>query len=1106
LSNKESYHSNYHLLIAKLDEFRKKYYKNRLIRGLLLMGAIVLSFYLLVVFTEYFGHFSTVIRTFMFYLYLAVALGVVIYFVVIPIVYLFRPKINYYEASALIGKHFNDVKDKLLNTLELKDMAEKDYASKDLIEASINHRIHQLKPVPFTLAVNISENKKYLKFIIFPLLLILFLLILSPRVLTEGSLRVVKHSTYFKKPTPFDFFLLNKSLNAVRNEEFIIKLKVKGKILPARVFVKIEDNEYLMKQVKSGYFEYSVKNVREPFRFFFKSGNVESESYKVKIFPKPLMKGFTIDLIYPAYTGKKNEKINNTGDVTVPQGTKIIWNFATSDVDLMKIIFGNENYTIYSKGKTELSFTRTMHKNTWYSIKPVNKYLTNNDTVQYYISIIPDAFPRIEAKQQQDSNDTKYLFFDGEISDDYGIRKLYFIYKVISETDSNKNEVKQEIPVSGGMYQSFVYSFDLRKLKIKAGESVEYYFEVWDNDGVNGSKSARSQRFYYNAPSQEEARVEANKTSDDLKNEMEKAAEKAQKLQKDIQDAQKKLIDNKNIDWDDKKFIEEIIDKQKQLKEQIEEIKEKYVENVNKQDDYHDLDKDILEKYKELFDKFEQIMPEDIKQLYEELEKLLQQNQKDDVQRELDKMKQDQKSIEKELDRMLELFKRLEFESKIDEMTEKLDELEQKQEKLAQETEQNKTDKNELQKKQEELNKDFQQIKKDINDLEKINEELENPHDMEDTKTDQEEIQQEQQNSLQEMQKNKMKKASQNQKNAAQKMKNLSEKMKSMKMDMQMEELEINYEKLRRILENLLHVSFDQEKLIDDFKEINNYNPKYVELTQQQKKLKDDMKMIEDSLFALSKELPMIESFVNKEVDNVNSYMQKTLDLLAERYIQDARGKQAYALTSINNLAVMLSEILKQMQEQMSEMSGKGSKKTKKSGKGNLPDLKKLQEQLSKQIQEIKQGLKPGQQMSKEMAQMAARQEMIRNAIRKMQEEMGSGDKANDELNKKLQELQKLLEENEKDLINKKIDAETIRRQQEITIKFLEAEKAEKKQEKDEKRESKTAREIFNQKPPSLEEYLKNKQKETEILQPVPADLTPFYKAKVKDYFQKLPR
>jgi len=1103
---------NYRFLLHKLDEFRRKYYKNLVLRGIIILFSISLISFLVVIFSEFIGHFSITVRTILFYLYLLINSAVLTYYVVIPLIKIYKPSnsLTYRQASVMIGKFFPEVKDKLLNTLELKEMADQSIYSRTLIEASIDQRINELKPVPFSFAINFSENRKYLKYLLIPLFILTILLFTTPKVVTESTERLVKHNTYYKKPAPFEFELLNKNLNAVKNEEFTLRLKVSGKSVPANVFIKIDNYEYLMKEKRNGVYEYTLKNVRNPLRFYFFSGNIKSETFKLNVLPKPLLKGFTVSLNYPAYTGKKPETISNTGDFTIPEGTRVVWHFSTEDAEQLMIYFGDQLFRLSPEKRNTFSLSKTIKNNSSYLIKISNNKVVSKDTIQYYISVIPDAYPRIEAEQQIDSSNTKYLFFTGEAADDYGLRKLYFVYHFLESDDSSKlnKDFKISVPVTlNSVYQNFYYAINLDDLKISHGESFEYFFEVWDNDGVNGSKSTRSRKFFFAAPSEKQMQEMAEKSAEDLKKDIQNAAKKSQEIQKELLEAQKKLIDKNKMDWDDKKRIQELLNKQKDLIQQVEEMKEKYIENVQKQDDYQELSKELLEKYRQLYEKFEEIMPEDIKKLYEELEKLLEQNNKEGIQQELDKLKKDQKSLEKELDRMLELFKKLEFENKLDNITQKLDELSQKQEKLSEETEKSKEkEKESLEQKQEELNKEFKDLQEEFNELEKLNKNLENPKDLEDTKDDRQEIQEEQEKSMEEMQDNNMKKAAQNQKNASRKMKELSEKMKSMKMEMEMKSLEINYEKLRRILENLLHVSFEQEDLANQFKSVNSYNPKYVELTQKQKKLKDDMKLIEDSLFALSKELPMIESFVNKEVENVNYQMLKTIELLAERMIGDARTRQGYALTSINNLAVMLSELLKQMQEEMSNMKSSGKKSMKKKKKGGLPDLQKLQEELSKQIQDLKQqGNKPGSQMSKQLAQMAARQEMLRNAIRNLQKEMGAGDKANDELNKALQELQKLLEENEKDLVEGKITERTLKRQQDIKVKFLEAEKAEKKQDEEERRESKTANDIFNRKPPSLEEYLKNKQKEVELLKSVPPDFSPYYKSKVKEYFRLLP-
>ena len=65
------------------------------------------------------------------------------------------------------------------------------------------------------------------------------------------------------------------------------------------------------------------------------------------------------------------------------------------------------------------------------------------------------------------------------------------------------------------------------------------------------------------------------------------------------------------------------------------------------------------------------------------IEKLLEKNNKNLTQEELSKMQLDNKSLQKELDRILELYKQLEFDQKLTNTIEKLDELANDQEKLS---------------------------------------------------------------------------------------------------------------------------------------------------------------------------------------------------------------------------------------------------------------------------------------------------------------------------------------------------------------------------------------------------------------------------------------
>jgi hypothetical protein len=72
---------------------------------------------------------------------------------------------------------------------------------------------------------------------------------------------------------------------------------------------------------------------------------------------------------------------------------------------------------------------------------------------------------------------------------------------------------------------------------------------------------------------------------------------------------------------------------------------------------------------------------------------------------------------------------------------------------------------------------------------------------------------------------------------------------------------------LRDILENLIQLSFDQERVMKDFKAVSLQDPRFVKLAQDQLKLQDDAKIIEDSLYALANRVLQIQSFRNARAE-----------------------------------------------------------------------------------------------------------------------------------------------------------------------------------------------------------------------------------------------
>jgi hypothetical protein len=341
-------------------------------------------------------------------------------------------------------------------------------------------------------------------------------------------------------------------------------------------------------------------------------------------------------------------------------------------------------------------------------------------------------------------------------------------------------------------------------------------------------------------------------------------------------------------------------------------------------------------------------------------------------------------------------------------------------------------------------------------------------------------------------------------------MKDLAESLQSAASAMQQQQQTEDLQALRQLLDNLIKLSFDQESLLEELASVPTGNPRYVELVQEQFRLREDAEMVEDSLLALASRVFEISTFVTRELADMNRHMDKGIEQLAERRVGEGRVEQQFVMTSLNNLALMLNEVMDQMMEQMANQMP-GNQMCQKPGSGKpgaqgKPQMGKMQEQLNKQLQQLKDGQQPGQRNplgAKQFAQMAARQAAIRQALDQLAQQMQGGGE-DGELAREMKEIADQMEKTEEDLVNKVFENGTLMRQQQILTRLLEAEEAMREREISPKRESNTAEEISPAIPPSLEEYLKKRQSEIDLFKTVPADLKPYYRQLVEEYLNNL--
>ena len=135
----------------------------------------------------------------------------------------------------------------------------------------------------------------------------------------------------------------------------------------------------------------------------------------------------------------------------------------------------------------------------------------------------------------------------GQINDDHGFSKLTFNYRLLSK--DLENSVKpfiQSVKFDKTELQSnFIHTWNATEAGAGPGEQIEYYFEVFDNDGVNGPKASRSDIKILQILSEKELDEQLDKITEQIKDKMEQAIKKSIQVDKEAKKLNQELLNKK---------------------------------------------------------------------------------------------------------------------------------------------------------------------------------------------------------------------------------------------------------------------------------------------------------------------------------------------------------------------------------------------------------------------------------------------------------------------------------------------------------------------------------------------------------------------------------
>jgi len=309
-----------------------------------------------------------------------------------------------------------------------------------------------------------------------------------------------------------------------------------------------------------------------------------------------------------------------------------------------------------------------------------------------------------------------------------------------------------------------------------------------------------------------------------------------------------------------------------------------------------------------------------------------------------------------------------------------------------------------------------------------------------------------------------MQQARQQQRQLQKRLQNMQSRLSMMNKQMQNQQQRMNMTGLRSALENTLRLSKEQESLRKTIEQLQADGPSVRRYAVDQQSLANGLKTVADSLQSIAGKIPEMSQAVQKKTGDALRAMEKSTNALDQREANEATGYQKTSMMNLNELSLLLSRLLNQMQKK--QQSGGSGQMSMQQAMQQLQKASGQQQKLNQKIQKYlnqTQGNRLSPNMQARRKQLARQQRRIKKQL----DEMNVGEETKNRIMGDLEKIAEQMETSAKDLEgSERHSRDLIDRQQQILTRLLNAQQSLRTQGKKQQRRGRTADESFDRESP----------------------------------------
>ncbi|MGA3285961.1 MAG: DUF4175 family protein [Bacteroidota bacterium] len=1116
------------MLSHRLHLVRTRQNRVDLLSSTLVFCAGILIITTILVLAETLFDFSKMVRTIIVILFTLLLVGAGSWMIVRPFLRLIgvMSSITEDEIARHVGAFFSSIKDRLLNALQLAikiDSASKLY-SMELIDETFKDFAKEIQPLDFKQSVSTTHLPKQYRWLMMSLGSTILIFLMFPASISGAAYRLIHFTQEFTPPPKYQIELSPGNKEIVKGENVDVRVKVTS-LLPAftprspeLTIVRQQEgqenfDELKVKPDSDGVFNTTFQAVRTTTKYFAQFADIESERYTLAVLDRPLIRSFRVRLDYPAYTKIPPMMMDEfVGDVTALIGTRVTISGAASKPLKESVIqFGNNTKLMLTTRQENFSASFPLSSDNSYFISLLDEEgLSNCEPVHYQLKVVMDEFPTItivDPGRNIDIAGDQSIPLFLKAKDDFGFSSMRLGYRLVKSRYEQAHaeytfvSIPFSVTTEGQVELSYIWN--LTSLNLVPEDVVEYFAEVFDNDAVKGPKSGRSNLYLLRLPSLDEVFADVDKEHERSIDDLKQSLDDAKKLKENIESINRDLKKNKDPDWQTQKKMEEMAKGYQEVQKNLETVQSRVEQMTQQMQQQNVLSKETMEKYMELQQLFQQLDATELQKTLKQLQQQMPNISKEQLQQAMQNMTFSEERFRQSIERTLNLLKRLQIEQKMDEVKKRAQELEKLEKELQEESSKASNDsqkQQELAKKQADLAEKEQAMEREAADLQHRMEEFftEMPADKMQKSLEQlqqQQLDQKMQQASQQMQMGKMQLAQQTQEQIGEQLQQFGQHMDAMQQQMLQQQSQYVMNEMRKAINNILELSKDEEALKQQSQQAPQNSPQLRQNAQDQQRAAQDLNNIIKGLSELSQKSFAVTPEMGKAIGEALARMNNAMRALDMRNGVTASQEQEQAMAALNRAAM-------QVQNALQAMTKGGSGGSAGSLMQQLQMMTGQQMSLNMQTQQIGW-------MSPQQAAEAARLAKEQRAIQKSLEELNREAQQIGDQKKLLGDLQKIAEEMKevvKNLEQNNVNPETIKKQERILSRLLDASKSTRERDYEKKRKAETGTQMMRRSPKDLDwNSLEGKnQLREELLKALEQGYSKDYQELIRKYFEEL--